>query len=99
MRVYPVVVVKVNSITCKALLATGAGSSNASLVLLPKLNIHRVRKETKRTEIMMHSIVLSESFQFKLEVSKVEREMLLSLPNAIYEAVLKQCHCLQNRNK
>lgn len=37
---------------------------------------------------MMHSIVLTGSFQFKLEVSKVEREMLLSLPNAIYEAVL-----------
>ena len=51
-----------------------------------------VRKETKRIE-MMHSVIkiidvfevkiknLSESFQFKSEVSKVESETLLSLPN------------------
>ena len=30
------------------------------------------------------------SFQFKSEVSKVERESLPSLPNVNYEAVLKQ---------
>ena len=48
---------------------------------------------------MMHSVIkiidvfevkiknLSESFQFKSEVSKVESETLLSLPNPNHEAV------------
>ena len=106
--IYPVVVVKVNSITCRALLDTGAGSSYASSALLEKLNIQSVRKETNRIEMMMHSTVretnvfedeikdLSGSFQFKSEVSKVERETLLSLPNPNYEAVLKQHQDLRN---
>ena len=58
--------------------------------------------------MMMHSTVretnvfedeikdLSGSFQFKSEVSKVERETLLSLPNPNYEAVLKQHQHLRN---
>ena len=39
---------------------------------------------------------LSTSFQFKLEINKVERERLLSLPNPNYEAVLKQHRHLRN---
>ena len=39
---------------------------------------------------------LTTSFQFKLEINKVERERLLSLPNPNYEAVLKQHRHLRN---
>ena len=86
--IYPVVVVRVNNITCRALLDTGAWSSYAHSALLEKLNIQPVRKETKQTEMMMHSTIrkigafevkikdLSGSFQFKAEVRKVERETL-----------------------
>ena len=54
---YPVVVVKVNNITCRPLLDTGAGSSYTSSALLEKLNIQSVTKETKQIELMMHSTV------------------------------------------
>ena len=39
---------------------------------------------------------LSGIFQFKSEVSKIERETLLSLPNPNYEAVSKQHQHLRN---
>ena len=53
--IYPVVVVKVNNILCRALLDTDAGSSCASSALLGKLNLRPLRRETKRIEMMMHS--------------------------------------------
>ena len=100
--IYPVVVVKVNNILCTALLDTGAGSSYAPSALLGKLNLRPIRRETKRTEMMMHSTIrkidvfeveindVSGDFQFKTEVSKVKGETLLSLPNPNYESVLRQ---------
>ena len=100
--IYPVVVVKVNNILCRALLDTGAGSSYASSALLGKLSLRPIRRETKGIEMMMHSTIrkidvfeieindVSGDFQFKAEVSKIERETLLSLPNPNYESVLRQ---------
>ena len=85
-------VVKVNNINCRVLLDTGAGSLYASSSLLQKLNIQPVRKETKLIETMMCSTVRTigvfeaeikdpkGSVKFKSEVSKIEREALLSLP-------------------
>ena len=99
---YPAVVDKVNNITCRSLLDTGAGSSYASSPFLKKLNKQPVRKETRMIEMVIHLTVrkidvfevkikdLSGSFQFKSEVSKVERETLLSLPSLNYDPVLKQ---------
>ena len=55
--IYPAVVVKVNNITCRALLDTGAGSSYASSALLEELNMQPFRKETKQIEMMMRSTV------------------------------------------
>ena len=100
--IYPVVVVKVNNILCRALLDTGASSSYASSAILGKLNFRPIRRETERIEMMIHSTTrkidvfeieindVSGDFQFKAEVSKVERETLLSLPNPNYESVLRQ---------
>ena len=42
---YPVVVVKVNGIKCRALLDTGAGSAYASSTLIDRLDIDDSRKE------------------------------------------------------
>ena len=42
---YPVVVVEVNGIRCRALLDTGAGSSYASAALIERLHIRPRRKE------------------------------------------------------
>ena len=54
--IYPVVVVKVKNIICKALIDTGAGSSYAYSAFLEELNIQLVRKETKRIGTIMHSV-------------------------------------------
>ena len=87
--IYPVVIVKVNNILCRALQDTGAGSSYVSSTLLGKLNLRPIRKETKRIEMMMHSTTqkidvfeieindVSGDFQFKAEVSKVERKNIV----------------------
>ena len=54
--IYPVVVVKVDGITCRALLDMGAGSSYASGALLDRLKKRPVRREYKRIEMMMQPI-------------------------------------------
>ena len=99
--IYPAVAVKVNNVLFRELLDTGTGSSYASSPLLGKLNLRAIWRETKLTEMMMHSTTrnidvfeieindVSGDFQFKAEISKVERETLLSLPNPNYESVLR----------
>ena len=49
---YHVVAVKVNNITCRALIGTGSVSSYASTAFLEKLNVQPVKK-VKRIEMMM----------------------------------------------
>ena len=51
--VYPVVLVEVDGIRCRALLDTGAGSSYASETLINKLNRKPDRKEQKRMKMMI----------------------------------------------
>ena len=62
---YPVVIVSVGGIHCRALLDTGAGSSYVSAALLDYMGKQPVRREFKRIEMMM-------------KVSNREIEMLLS---------------------
>ena len=52
---YPVVVVKVDGIKCRALLDTGAGSSYISATLSGKLNKKPIRSEHRQIDMMMHS--------------------------------------------
>ena len=75
---------KENNITYKEFLDTGAGSSYASSALLVKVNVQPIRKQTKPIEFIMPSIKIdvfeveiedvSESFQFKSEVSKLKEK-------------------------
>ncbi|KAK2549428.1 hypothetical protein P5673_030102, partial [Acropora cervicornis] len=51
--VYPVVVMEVEGIRCRALLDTGAGSSYASASLIERLNKQPDHKQYKRIEMMM----------------------------------------------
>ena len=53
--VYPVVVVDVDGIRCRALLDTGARSSYASAALISKLNRKTDRREYKTILMMMTS--------------------------------------------
>ena len=54
--IYPVVVVEVNGIKCRALLDTGAGNSYASSAILDHLQIRPLREEFKRIEMMPGSV-------------------------------------------
>jgi uncharacterized protein YoxC len=95
--VYPVVVVRINGIKCRALLDTGAGSSYASSVLLEKINSQPVRRENKRIDMMMESCnkrievhkvticSLDNDFKINTEVTKVDRDKLLTLDNPKYQ--------------
>ena len=51
--VYPVVVVKVNGVKCRALLDTGAGNSYISSKLIDVLNQKPVAREFRRIDMMM----------------------------------------------
>ncbi|XP_068707690.1 uncharacterized protein [Montipora foliosa] len=105
--IYPVVVVNVGGIHCRALLDTGAGSSYASAALLDRLRKQPVRKELKRIEMMMqattreieiHEVVvksLSGAFQLRTEVTKVNRGVLLSLGNPGYKDMIGRYHHLK----
>ena len=68
--IYPVVVVKVNNILCRALLDTSAGSSYASLAVLGKFNLRPIRRETKPIEMMMHSTTRKIDM-FEIEINDV----------------------------
>ena len=51
---YPLVVVRVNGITCRALMDTGAGSSYASSALLQRIGLSPIRKESRQVEMLLH---------------------------------------------
>ena len=100
--IYPVVVAKVNGICCRALLDTGAGSSYASAALLDQIKTRPVRKEVRRIEMMMqttrqeievHQVdvtSLSDQFNPRTEVTKVNRGVMLNLDNPSYPDLIKQ---------
>eukprot|EP00112_Aurelia_sp_Birch-Aquarium-sp1_P007313 Seg1796.10 transcript_id=Seg1796.10/GoldUCD/mRNA.D3Y31 product="hypothetical protein" protein_id=Seg1796.10/GoldUCD/D3Y31 len=96
---YPVVVVKVNGVKCRALLDTGAGGSYASATLLDRIGEKPVRKENRRIDMMLQSVTqkievynvnitsLDEDFSLQASVSKVSKDVLLSLPNPNYDSI------------
>ena len=104
---YPVVVVDVGGIQCRALLDTGAGSSYASAALLDRLGKQPVRKEFRRIEMMLsatereievHQVViksLSGDFHLQTEVTKVNRNVLLKLENPGYKQIVQQYNHLK----
>ena len=92
---YPVLVIEVEGVKCRALIDTGAGSSYASYKLISKIN-KPICRETKRIETLMHSVVkkteiyqfeigdINQEFKIGIEINKLEKEVLLELPNPNY---------------
>ena len=114
--IYPVVIVDVEGVKCRALLDTGAGSAYASAALLDRLHKRAVRKEFRRIEMMMqatskeievHNLTIRNTagdFTLNVEVTKVDRGVLLSLDNPKYETLtnyshLKEVEMADNDNK
>ena len=104
--IYPVVVVLVEGIQCRALLDTGAGSSYASAALVRRINKQPVRTEHKRNDMMMCSTTqrisvydltlrgMDGKFELKTTVNKVDKGVLLTIPNPCYAEVIKKYHHL-----
>ena len=98
--IHPVVVVKVQGVRCRALLDTGAGSSYASAELLKLLKVRPYQREVRQIEMMLGAVTKQvEIFQVQVsstsgdlcldtEVTKVDKNQLLSLENPRYEQCL-----------
>ena len=105
--IYPVVVVVVDGIKCRALLDTGAGSSYASAALIKRLGKQPSRMEHKRIDMMMcstnqkiyqYDVKISSvvgDFNMAASVSKVDRSALLTIPNPRYADKIHQYPHLQ----
>ncbi len=100
--IYPVVVVLVDGIKCRALLDSGSGSSYASSSLVEKLKKRPARTEHKHIEMMICSTTqkvrsyevkissIDQKFEMTTMLNKVDKPVLLSVPNPRYEELLKR---------
>ena len=98
--IYPVVLVKVSGITCRALLDTGDGSSYISSTLAHELRKPPIRTHYKQIETMLHSTnTLTDiydveitntkgDFTINTEVNKADRAELISMLNTHYKDII-----------
>ena len=98
--VYPVVVVDVHGVKCRALLDSGSGSSYASAVLLKTIGVKPISSEMRQIEMMLSTTTrrmnvytvnvssLNKSFEMDINVSKVEKPQLMTLKNPGYKNLL-----------
>ena len=94
---YPLVVIDIESIKCRVLIDTGAGASYASSTLIDRINKKPIRKQCQRIEIIMGSSTKSipvcsveirdsdREFKLQTEINKLEKSVLLELPNPEYQ--------------
>ena len=105
--IMPVLTVKVDGITCRALIDTGAGSSYASAKLLDILKKKPSETKTKRVDMLISSKVtklevfdtvvesLDGSYQMSVKLTKVNKAELLSIDNPKYGQLIKKYPHLQ----
>ena len=105
--IYPVVVVFVDGIKCRALLDTGAGSSYASTALIERLNKRPTHVEHKRIEMMVCSTIqkvqsytvkvssIDGKFEMTTRINKVDKGVLLTVPNPKYDELISTYRHLQ----
>ena len=89
--IYPVLVIVVNGIECRALLDTGAGSSYASAALVGRLNKRPVRIKHRQIEMMLCSTTqkvhsyevkvasVDGKFEMTTRISQVDQSVLLTV--------------------
>ena len=100
--IYPIVIVTINGVKCRALLDTGAGSSYISEKLVSLLGKRPVLKQNRQIDMMLSTVnkkfeiynveiqSLKGDFKLEVDVSKVDREELLSVKNPKYQHVLRK---------
>ena len=100
--IYPVVVVKVNGITCRALLNTGAGSSYISSTLARELRRPPIQTDYKQIETMLHTTnTLTDIYDVEINtkgdftINTEVNEVLISMPNPHYKDIVQTYAHLQ----
>ena len=86
------VIVNIERLKCCALVDTGTGSFYVSSTIISLLNQKSnkkpIRTESKKTETLVNSSMeiqdIHNEFSFKTEISKLEKSVLLELPNQNY---------------
>ena len=99
---HPIVLVKVNGVTCRALLDTGATISYASGYVLNRLKLRPTRMHTcriqtivgvvtKRSEIFnLQASNMEEKYAISLSVTRIDRAKLLSVENPNYAVMISK---------
>ena len=75
---YPVAVIEVESVKCRALIDTGAGSSYVSSKLISRLDKKPIRKGSKLIETLMHSFV-QETAIYELQIRDTNHKFILKI--------------------
>ena len=100
--IYPVVIVEVQGVKCRALVDTGAGSSSAPAGLLDYINAKPTKKDVRNIEMLLgtttrkvdifHIEIKStrEDFSLEADVTKIEKHELLTLSNPRYNQILEK---------
>ena len=100
--IFPVVVVKVNGVMCRALIDSGAGSSYASANLVDMFGKNPSEVKSQRIHMLMASKTtrveiydaevssLDENFKTNVKVSKVNKPELLFVKNPNYDQLLRK---------
>ena len=100
--ILPVVVVKVDGITCRALVDSGAGSSYASAKLIDLLKKKPSATKIQRIDMLMSSRVtriesydvvirsVDDSYEMDVRVTKVNKGELLRIDNPRYEQLIRK---------
>ena len=90
--IYPVVIVEVQGVNCRALVDTGAGSSYASAGLLDYINAKLTKTDVRNIEMLLGTTTrivdifhieiksTNEDFSLEADVTKIEKRELLTLP-------------------
>ena len=100
--VYPVVVVEVAGMKCRALLDSGAGSSYASAALLERIGAKPHHSGLRKIEMMLgassrvmevYRVKLNSvkgNFEMEVEVTKVEKPHLIMIDNPRYKKLVEK---------
>ena len=100
--VFPVVVVRVNGVKCRALIDSGAGSSYASAKLIDTLKLKPTESKTSRIDMLMTSQVtrleiynvkiqaIDSDYELETNLTKVNKGELVFVDNPQYANLLKK---------
>ena len=98
---FPVLVIKVNGVKCRALIDSGSGSSYISAKLVNILKVKPVSTQTKQVEMLMSSKrtrmeiyqldteSVNEDFKMPVTFIKVDKAELLTIENPHYAELIR----------